>query len=178
MSEKLEFFEETIKREADRRLREERRLLIAKLEEEEKITLENEQKRIQTWIDDTTYELEKTANREVAKTLREAKAEYYLTQRATLEEARKEVVKMLKQFTKTKEYSDYLVQKIKESKSEIFTKVMLCDEDMHIAEEIKKLGLEPQQELDKNDFFGGFVLVGENIKADFTFKSRLDEVLV
>ncbi|MCL2200078.1 MAG: hypothetical protein FWB80_14290 [Defluviitaleaceae bacterium] len=172
---KVEYFEAVVGREVERRVRGARVRVLRELAEAEARELAETRARVRERVEEATREMERNANRAVAEATREAKTEYNTIRTAFFKEVRREVIAELRAFTQTMEYVDYLKEKIAENMRDGLDKLLLRPQDMHFAEEIKKSTDDKISsiEIGEDDFIGGFILLGEKVRSDHTFKTRL-----
>jgi vacuolar-type H+-ATPase subunit E/Vma4 len=157
MAEKLAYFEEAIEREIKaRRLRVQHQ---AANDLSKKIAAEVEaaQVRVDRQTEEKRQELTREANKKIAAATAREKGEYLTACAAIRSRLVEEVAAELAEFANSDAYEYYLSERIDKVKAALdigTTKVELCPN-------------------------GGFVLVSEdgNARADFTFKTRLAEVV-
>jgi vacuolar-type H+-ATPase subunit E/Vma4 len=170
---KLEYFAEAIEREIEARRRRLLHQIANDLSKETAAEIKAAEERVSSRVKAARRHLMQKANKKIALATAEARAGYITKQNFLHAKILADVTKELISFTQSEKYEGYLIEKINMAKTaHTFSTVKLCPRGTQFSDAIQnKTGLMPVQ--GKDDFIGGFVLQGNRVKSDHTFKARL-----
>ena len=177
---KLEFFAEVIGREVASRKQREKHRLANDLSRESAEAIAAAESAMASRVAAAKREIIRETHKRLSAETRRARGEYVSKRDVFFAEVIAAVTEDLQDFASSDMYENWLDEQISRAKAkhDFAVIIKLRPEDMPFAEKIREASdLAPIP--GETDYIGGFILENEtgNIQANYTFKSRLDEVI-